>query len=340
MPASLPRPAKNPRRLPAAAALLAAALFLFAPPGRSLLPAEESALTPVLMQLDWIENAQFAGLYQAIEQGYYTEVGLEVTVRPTDHAMATVESVLGYDGLAFGSAESSGLLAAHAAGAPIKAVATMFQASPIGWMYLQESGITTFDDLAGKRVGIHADGEKILAAVSAGRDIGLDDMRLPKVGYDIAILLRGEVDAMQAYVIDEYVKLRLETDGACGILLARDFGYSAYSQVLFTTATATEAHPEKVRAFLAATQKGWTYALDHPEETVELILSQYSPDLDYAYQLASLREIDKLVRPDGAAPLAPLDPAVFSRAQEMYLEHGLIEQRTDLGDLLDLRFTP
>ena len=41
--------------------------------------ASVSELTPVRVQLDWIYNAQFAGLFQAVEQGYYADVGFEVS---------------------------------------------------------------------------------------------------------------------------------------------------------------------------------------------------------------------------------------------------------------------
>jgi ABC-type nitrate/sulfonate/bicarbonate transport system substrate-binding protein len=294
----------------------------------------------VTMQLDWIFNAQFAGLYQAEHQGYFEEAGLEVTLVPVDPEQKTVPSVLAAGGLAFGSAESNVLLNAHAEGAPIRIVATMFQDSPIGWMYLESSGIETFSDLAGKRIGIHPDGEKVLGLAARHAGFETADFVLPHVGYDISILINGEVDAMQCYAIDEFVKLELATDGNGGVFMARDYGYSAYSQVVFTTAGTVENHPEVVRKFLMAMRKGWSYALDHKEETVTLILEKYNSTLDRDYQLASLRMIDELVRKDGQPPLAPIDPDVFRKSMQAYRESGLIDQPTDLGELLDPRFNP
>jgi ABC-type nitrate/sulfonate/bicarbonate transport system substrate-binding protein len=293
----------------------------------------------VVMQLDWIFNAQFAGIYQAVEQGYFADKNLEVTIQPVDPEQKTVPAVLA-EPLAFGCAESNVLLKAHAEGAPIKALATMFQGSPIGWMYVAERGIRSFADLAGKRIGIHSDGEKVIGLVSRQAGVKPDDFVLPHVGYDIGILLEGEIDAMQAYSIDEFVKLQLATGGTAGMFMARDLGYSAYSQVIFTTETVVEQHPETVRDFLEAVQRGWTYALENKEATVDLILKKYNPGLDRAYQLASLRKIDELVRPGGQNPLAPIKPAVFKKSLTQYLESGMLEKGTDLDDLLDLRFNP
>lgn len=299
-----------------------------------------SAPIPVLMQLDWIFNAQFAGLYQAIEQGYYAEAGLEVELRRSDPTQLTVDQVLAEPGLALGSAESNVLLSAHAAGAPIVCLATMFQDSPMGWMSLRETGIERFEDLAGKRIGVHPDGEKVLRLAAEGRAVSLDDFVLPHVGHALDPLLAGEIDAMQSYVLDEFVKLQLVTDGGGSILLAKDHGYLAYSQVFFTSVADRENYGEAIRAFLAASQRGWAFALEHPEATVDLILEKYNPALDRRYQLASLAEIAKLVRsPDGRI-FAPMDPTVWARSQELFLKHGLLTQETDLDALLDLSLNP
>jgi ABC-type nitrate/sulfonate/bicarbonate transport system substrate-binding protein len=293
----------------------------------------------VVMQLDWIYNAQFAGVYQALEQGYFAEKNLDVEIKPVDPKQKTVPAVLA-EPLAFGCAESNVLLKAHADGAPVKALATMFQGSPLGWMVVSKTQIPNFAALSGKRIGIHPDGEKVIRLVSQEAGVEPDDFVLPHVGYDIGILLSGEIDAMQAYVIDEFVKLQLATGGNAGFFKASDMGYSAYSQVIFTTEAVVENHPELVRDFLAAVQRGWTYALENKEATVDLILKKYNPDLDREYQLVSLEKIDELVRPGGQAALAPIDPAVFRKSLSQYLEFGILEEGTDVDKLLDLRFNP
>lgn len=293
----------------------------------------------VVMQLDWIYNAQFAGVYQAVEQGYFADRGLSVEIRRVDPKQKTVPAVLA-EPIAFGCAESNVLLKAHAEGAPVRALATMFQGSPLGWMVLEESGVQSFADLAGKRIGIHPDGEKVIGLVSRQAGVEADDFVLPHVGYDIDILLSGQIDAMQAYSIDEFVKLQLATEGTGSIIMAKDLGYSAYSQVIFTTGRVVENHPDTVKDFLKAVQLGWTYALENKEATVDLILEKYNPEIGRAYQHASLEKIEELVRPGGLPPLTPIDPDVFRKSLDQYLESGMLDKGTDLDDLLDLRFNP
>ena len=40
-----------------------------------------AALTPVKLQLQWVAQAQFAGYYAAVDQGYYKDAGLDVTIK-------------------------------------------------------------------------------------------------------------------------------------------------------------------------------------------------------------------------------------------------------------------
>lgn len=305
-----------------------------------LTAAEQSWVTPVTMQLDWIYNVQFAGLYQAKSQGYYAAAGLDVTLVPAQKGQKTVEAVLSRTGLSLGCAESNVLLRARSEGAPIVALATMFQGSPMGWMYLPESGISSLADFQGKRIGVHPDGEKVIRLLFERQGLQGEDIELPNVGYDPAILISGEVDAMQAYYIDEFVKLQLETNGQGAMIMAKDAGYSAYSQVFFTTESLLAENEAALYRFLKASQLGWQYALENIEETVDLVLQEYNPQLDRAYQVASLEKIRELVMPDGQQIMAPMDRKVWEQAQADYLQFGLLEAPADLDQLLDFRLNP
>lgn len=304
-------------------------------PGAARLPER----FPVVMQLDWIHNAQFAGIYQAIEQGYFADAGFSVEVRPVDREMATVAATV-EAGAAFGSAESNVLLVAHANGAPVRAVATMFQDSPMGWMSLKSTGITSLADFPDHRIGIHPDGEKVFDLILSEQPFGRGDLTFIKVGWDPQIVADGEVDLMQAYAIDEFVRLQLMTGGGARILMAKDHGYQAYSQVVFTTETMTRNHPEKIGPFLKALREGWTFALGNIESTVDLIREEWNPELDRDYQIASLEAIGELVSPRGRPPLAPMSRQKWEASQRDFVRAGIIEEPTDLDELLDFRFNP
>ena len=293
-------------------------------------PLHGESLKPVLLQFDWIFNAQFAGVYQAIERGYFAEEGFEVMVREAPASSGVIEAVTQSSLPSFGTSESNVLLSARSQGTPVVALPPMFQKSPMGWMALKSSGIDSIDDFADKRVGVHVDGEKVLALALARAGLDLDSVETAKVGYDPAILIAGKVDLMQAYVIDEFIALQKMTGGEATIHLAGDLGYLAYSQVLFTTENTAENYPDIVLGMVTALRRGWEYALNHPDATVELILEKWNPELDPEYQLASLKAMESLLRPPGKDLMPWPSAEAWDQRQQNFLEFGFLKQPVDL----------
>ena len=301
-------------------------------------PANE--LTPVVIQFDWIFNAQFAGFYQAIEQGYFEDAGLIVELRGGQTTPDTVKSTLEEPKISFGSAESNVLLGDAAEGADLKIIGTMFQDSPMGWMYVKGGEISEFADLAKKRVGVHADGWRVIRLLLEETGADMSAFETYDCGYDPSIVIEGEAVAMQCYYIDEFVRLEQLVGEKAGVFLAKDFGYEAYSQVMFTSSETISEHPETVAAFLDASKRGWQYAFDHPEETVDLILSNYLPELDRDYQIKSLEKIEELMIPEPGALFRPVSADVLLAGKKRLLNYGLIEQPLDIDALLAQEFLP
>lgn len=298
------------------------------------------AMTPVVMQFDWIFNAQFAGFYQAIEQGFFEDAGLAVELRGQATTPDTVGMTLSEPEISFGSAESNVLLADAAAGADLKIIGVMFQDSPMGWMFVDDGSIREFTDLASKRVGVHADGSRVIRLLLEEAGADTTNLDTYDCGYAPSIVIDGEADAMQCYYIDEYVKLEQMIGERAGIFLAKDHGYRAYSQVMFTDVETVETHPEVVAGFLRAVKRGWEFAFEHPEDTVELIISQYSSELDREHQLKSLEKIKELMIPQPGALLRVADPKVFEEGLSRMRDRGLIQESIDAADLLAQEFLP
>lgn len=301
---------------------------------------DQSEPIPVVMQFDWIFNAQFAGFYQAIEQGYYESAGLDVELRGGVTTAKTVPATIEEPKISFGSTESNVLLGDASAGAPVRAIGTMFQDSPMGWMHLSDGAIQSFADLATQRVGIHDDGSRVIALLLEEAGVDISELETFKASYDPQLIIDGKADALQCYYIDEFVRLEQLVGDRARVFLARDYGYKAYSQVMFTHEDTIEVYPEVVRAFLDATKKGWQYAFDHPEETVDLIIDQYNPEIDRDYQIRSLAKIEELMVPEPGALFRPMDPAVWEAGQEKLLQFELIEEPVDIAQLLDQRYLP
>ena len=90
--------------------------------------------TDVSIQLKWLPQAQFMGYYVALDKGYYTDLGLNVTIVPGGGDISETTAV--YTGqVDFGVTWVSNLIAANAGGMGLTEVAQIFQRSGLVLVY-------------------------------------------------------------------------------------------------------------------------------------------------------------------------------------------------------------
>lgn len=247
------------------------------------------------MQLDWHLNAQFAGLLVAERDGLYRAADLAVELRPIgDVPYEELTRLVAETEGMIGSSEGGLFLSGRAAGLPIVAIGTMFQASPLGLISLQKTGITTPADLAGRHISIHDDGHEALDTVMQAAGLDRTALRVSVSGYGMDGLLAGKYDAKQGYLVDEYVKLKLRGEDVRA-LEYRLHGHRAYSQVYFVSRRTLDGRREELGRFLAASGKGWALAAAAPAETASFLHERHAADLPLDYLEASLRRIVPLL---------------------------------------------
>ena len=247
--------------------------------------------TPLTIQFDWIANAQFAGVLVAKERGWYDEAGLDVRVSPLDpKTMTDSMGPVARDDHTVGVADGLVLLKARANHAPIRAFATMLQASPLCVMTLASGPIREFKDLRGRTIGLHAYDHEQLKLMLAHNHMGLGDVTAVDIGEDFSSLISGRIDAQVAYAIDE--KVAVEQRGyPTRIFPGHENGFVAYSQVYYSTESLVRREPAALAAFLAATNRGWEEAFSRPREAADMIVERYLKGGDARYQEKSLEEI-------------------------------------------------
>jgi hypothetical protein len=155
---------------------------------------------PLTVQLDWVENAQFAGLLVAREKGWYAEQGLDVTIVPINRTtLDTVGPVVkGHN--VIGCADGMILLQARREHQPIQAFAATLQASPLGIVTLRSSGLSRVKDLAGKTIGLHAYDLTQLDIMLKANGLSLQQVKIKEIGDDLTSLAAGKIDAQVLYL--------------------------------------------------------------------------------------------------------------------------------------------
>jgi len=269
-------------------------------------PAE---MTDVALQLQWFTQAQFAGYFAAVDQGFYEELGLNVEILEggVDIVPATV--------LASGAADFAlswvpRALVPREEGLDIVNIAQPFQRSGTLQVAFADSGIATPADLEGKIVGNWGFGNEfeLLAGL---RSAGLDpdtDVTLAQQQFDMLALLAGDIDAAQAMTYNEYAQVLETVNPDTGELYQpedlnvinwSDVGTAMLNDGIWADAGRLESdseYRETAVKFVEASLKGWIWCRDNPDECVQVVLSN-APILGQSHQTWQLNEISALIWP-------------------------------------------
>ena len=295
----------------------------------ALLAPAAGALEQVALQLKWTHAFQFAGYYMAQEKGYFREAGLDVDIREAGPETNVVNEVA--DGRAEYGVGTSSLLLDYRNGRPVVVLAAIFQHSPLVLIAAKNGEIRNPGDLAGQRVMFEKHSEELLAYL---RREQLDMTRIIQVPhrFDPQALIRGEVAAMSAYEISEpYI---LEQAGfRYRTFSPRSVGIDFYGDNLFTSRAEIEHNPARVAAFRAASLRGWQYALDHIDETIELILQRYPGHVDRAYLQFEADRMLPLVH-DDLVGIGYMHEGRWRHIADTYVELGMLPRDFSLGGFI------
>ncbi|PLA73552.1 hypothetical protein CYQ88_10620 [Hydrogenovibrio sp. SC-1] len=256
--------------------------------------AASSELIPVKLQLKWLHQFQFAGYYASVEKGFYKDVGLDVTLIAANAELDPVSEVM--SGNADFGVGTSELLLRRAQGEKVVVLGVIFQYSPLVLIAKRDKVFKTLYDIMQQPIAIESGSSEIVAYLKS-RGIEVHQVEIEGHDFYIEKLIKGEIAAQTAYTTTEpYLMDQLGIEYQ--LFSPRSVGIDFYGDNLFTTEAMIANRPQRVRAFKAASLKGWEYAMTHPEEIIELIKKKYSPHssveaLRYeAQEMAHLMKVD------------------------------------------------
>jgi class 3 adenylate cyclase/ABC-type nitrate/sulfonate/bicarbonate transport system substrate-binding protein len=282
-----------------------------------------AALDAVSLQLKWKHQFQFAGYYQALEQGFYRDAGLDITIREGGPGIDVAETVAG--GKADFGACSASVLREWAAGRRLVVLAAIFQRSPAVIMVARRADISSVSDLRGRTL-MDTPGSDEIAAMLKREGVDYQSMlRVPHEG-NPRDLLAGRADAMVAYSTSEPFVLE-QLGAAYRTFSPAASGIDFYGDNLCTSEAEVKAHPDRVAAFRAASVKGWAYALAHKEATVDLILRSYSQKKSREALLFEAEHTEALVGRDPDR-IGEQDPARWRSIAATYRQLGMLSDDT------------
>jgi diguanylate cyclase (GGDEF)-like protein/PAS domain S-box-containing protein len=297
-----------------------------------LLPCRVIALESVTLQLQGTHSFQFAGYYAAIEQGYYRDAGLTVTLKELPPGTDPVNTVIESSAV-YGVGDSS-LILSRKAGKPVVVLAVVFQHSANMLIARQTQSV---HDLIDKHLILDEHADELTAyLISVG--VLKNRLTLHEKNQDMQDLINGKVDAIAAQSLYQPYYLD-RANVTYQSYQPRSAGIDFYGDNLYTTEAELKQHPERAKAFRSASLRGWQYAMAHPEELTSLILAQYSqrhPRQYYLYQAAIMR---KLILPD-TIEIGQINPGRWRHIASIYADMDMLPREYSLDGFLYLPDQP
>jgi len=275
---------------------------------------EFEPLTSVSLQLQWLPQAQFAGYYVALDQGYFEEYGFDdVEIVPSGGDIVPQDALVAGD-VDFAIAWVPKVLGTlEATGVELTNIAQVFQKSGTLQVSWAEDGISSVADFEGKRIGSWGFGNEweIFAAMA---DDGLDSTTVSITTQDFSMnaLLDRDVDAAQAMTYNEWAQILEVVNPETGELYQpEDFNVISYEDtagamlqdaIWADTARLADdpAYADAAVRFLKAITKGWVYARDNPEDAAAIVFdaatnAELAFPVGPVHQLWQMNEVNKLI---------------------------------------------
>ncbi|EAT14279.1 diguanylate cyclase [Desulfuromonas acetoxidans] len=302
--------------------LLVTALLIVPSPVR----AKQTVLEQVVVQLDWKYQFQYAGFIMAREKGFYAKQGLDVSLLEYQPGTNIVHEVLSRN-VNYGMHNSS-LIVEEKEILPIVLLASYFQRSPL--VFVTQPNIKTPADLRGKVIMGTSDELKYssLALLLSHYNISPQNTSITAEKFSIDDFIDGKVDAMSAFLSNQIYELN-QRKVAYNIINPADYGFIMSAANLFTSQEEALKHTGRTRRFLQATNKGWHYAFDHPEETIQIIHNKYAPQkpLDaLRFEANVTRELFLL----DLYPIGTIKPELTSLTYKQLLSRNIIDSHAPL----------
>ncbi len=274
-------------------------------------PAHKAAkkMTSIHVDLNWVPNVEFSGVWVAMSKGWFKAAGLKINGLCSSHASPSAACVRSYDftntpetesdaclrqggALCVGFDDSSQIPLSRQAGELNVGVWAGSQKTPFGFMTCfvpkkpkvnkgckstTGKNITSPKQWRHLKIGYQQDELYVPEIMLGSVGLSLSDVTPVKVTFDTSDLTTGATDAHLVFVNNEPITLKLK-GVKTNVIPAYKYGMKDfYADVMFVRNTEISKYKKQLKTFVALVDKGWKYAMHHPKSTAKLIADHYFP---------------------------------------------------------------
>ena len=295
----------------------------------------DGELTPVTVQLKWVQQAQFMGYYAAKALGIYEDFGLDVTIVPGGSVDVVDEVDSGR--AQFGDVWTSTAMSAIANGANVMSVAQWYQNSGMTLVSMKDTVADPTAVTSGEVVGNWGGGNEYemqayLASLGLSTDYVAED-------YDMQQLIDGELTWSSAMTYNE-MGLLFEggyTADDLNVLYMEQEGFGMLEDCVIVDTAWAEENEDTVTACIEATALGWGWCLENTAAAGSLVFNaeDTANTVSEYHQQFEASEVAKLIVGDIVtvgdrstyAKLGYLDAAKYEQT------YDILSQYADVGNI-------
>ncbi len=291
---------------------------------------DEIVFTP-----QWTAQAQFAGYYVAEAKGFYREAGVKVRI---EHPSATLPAMTR---LRSNRCQATTLQLCQAmeivdGGFPL---VNILQTSMNNAMVIVSARDKDPLTQKGARVGIWSVGFGQLAICMSIKDHL--DYQWVRFAQNVNLFVSGALDATLALSYNEYYQLMQAgiemTDK--NVYRFCEHGYNVQEDGVYMTRDYYEGHREQARKFAAASRKGWEWAVQHPDEALEIVMQRVNKDriaTNRVLQRLMLKEVLRLqVDRESGKREFRLRPDMVKLASRLMLDNMMLGREVTYEELIE-----
>ncbi|MEM8538716.1 MAG: ABC transporter substrate-binding protein [Pseudomonadota bacterium] len=293
----------------------------------SLVAGAALAADEVTLQLQWVTQAQFAGYYVALDQGFYSAEDLDVTILPGGPDIAPPQVLAG------GGADAMlnwmpSALAAREKGLPVVNIAQPFKSSGLMLTCWKDTGITGPQDFRGRTIGVWFFGNEYpflswMSQEGIPTEGGEDGVTVLKQGFNVDPLLQRQADCISTMTYNEYWQVIDAGVSPDELVTFRyeDQGVATLEDGIYVLEENLEdpAFADKMARFVRASMEGWKWAEANPDDAALIVLDYDETGAQTEeHQKRMMGEIAKLT----AGSNGTLDEADYQRTVASLLAGG------------------
>jgi len=275
----------------------------------------------VTIQLNWKYQFEFAGFIMAKEKGFYKKEGLNVTLNEWKPNLNVLDYVLTHKN-SYGIYDCS--IIRHLNTNKIKILMPILQDSPIAIAIIGYKNIHSLKDLIKYNIPISKNIFESAPLLAMLKSENIDIKKLHLVdNYALGDFTKHK-GAYLIYTSNEPFTLKKEHI-PYKIFKPKDYGFIPYGDIFFTSKALADKNPKQVEKVIKATKEGWEYALNHIDETIQIILKKYNTQ---HFSYAKLKYEAKILKPVIGFDLNKYRAV---NIKNIYLLLGLINRNLDIS---------